>query len=73
MVIQLHKMKYNFIPIEDTTLHQLVADKFLIALDSLDPIHNKMIEDFKDPANIEKFILLFEQDPSTAFTIYNQE
>jgi hypothetical protein len=65
-------MKYNLISIEDTTVFQLVTDTFIITLDSLDPIHNKMIEDFQDPVNIERFITLLEADPSTAFEIYNQ-
>jgi len=65
-------MKYNFIHIEDSTYFQLVTDTLIIGFNSLDPIHAKMIEDFQDPINIERFITLLDADPSTAFEIYNQ-
>jgi hypothetical protein len=65
-------MEYKFIHIEDSTNFQLVTDTLIIGLDSLNPIHAKMIEDFKDPANIEKFVTLLQEDPATAFEIYNQ-
>ena len=37
----------------------------------LGTIHAKMIEDFKDASKLEYFKQLLDQDPNTAFTIYN--
>lgn len=37
----------------------------------LGTIHAKMIEDFRDESKLEYFKQLLEQDPNTAFTIYN--
>jgi len=34
-------------------------------------IHAKMIEDFRDEKKLDYFKQLLEQDPNTAFTIYN--
>jgi hypothetical protein len=34
-------------------------------------IHAKMIEDFIDASKLEYFKKLLDQDPNTAFTIYN--
>ena len=35
------------------------------------PEHDNMIEDFKDKTNMEYFIQLLIDNPSTAFSIYN--
>lgn len=44
-------------------------------LDSTDEvlgtIHAQMLEDFRDEKKLEYFKQLLEQDPNTAFTIYN--
>ena len=37
----------------------------------LGTIHAQMIEDFKDASKLEYFKQLLDQDPNTAFTIYN--
>ncbi len=37
----------------------------------LGTIHAQMIEDFKDESKLNYFKELLEQDPNTAFTIYN--
>jgi hypothetical protein len=58
---------------EGTTLMELRTDKFIFMLDTTIPIYDKMLLEFQDPLNIERFISLLEQDPNTAFTIYNQE
>lgn len=39
--------------------------------DQLGTIHSQMIEDFKDASKLEYFKQLLDQDPNTAFTIYN--
>lgn len=39
--------------------------------DELGTIHSQMIEDFKDEKKLEYFKQLLDQDPNTAFTIYN--
>lgn len=37
----------------------------------LNTLHAQMIEDFKDASKLEYFKQLLDQDPNTAFTIYN--
>jgi hypothetical protein len=37
----------------------------------LGTIHAKMIEEFKDESKLNYFKELLDQDPNTAFTIYN--
>jgi hypothetical protein len=37
----------------------------------LGTIHAQMIEDFKDESKLEYFKQLLDQDPNTAFSIYN--
>jgi len=66
-------MEYTYLPIENTTLFELRASNFIFILDSEEPLYNKMINDFEISSNIERFILLLEENPSTAFIIYNQE
>jgi hypothetical protein len=39
--------------------------------EELGTLHSKMIEDFKDDKKLDYFKQLLEQDPNTAFTIYN--
>jgi hypothetical protein len=41
--------------------------------EELGTIHSQMIEDFKDEKKLEYFKQLLDQDPNTAFTIYNNE
>lgn len=65
-------MEYTYLPIENTTLMELRTDKFIFMLDSTEPAYDKMLTDFQDPINIERFIALLNQDSSTAFEIYNQ-
>lgn len=65
-------MKYTYLPVEGTTLMELKTDKFIFMLDSTEPAYDKMLTDFQDPVNIERFIALLEEDSSTAFTIYNE-
>ena len=38
----------------------------------LGTIHDQMIEDFKDDKKLEYFKQLLEENPNTAFTIYNK-
>ena len=66
-------MEYTYTQVEGTTLMELRTDKFIFMLDTTIPIYDKMILEFQDPLNIERFISLLEEDPNTAFTIYNQE
>jgi hypothetical protein len=40
--------------------------------EELGTIHAKMIEDFKDESKLNYFNQLLDQDPNTAFTIYNK-
>jgi hypothetical protein len=40
--------------------------------EELGTLHAKMIEDFKDESKLEYFKQLLDQDPNTAFTIYNE-
>ena len=39
--------------------------------EELGTLHAKMIEDFRDEKKLEYFKQLLDQDPNTAFTIYN--
>lgn len=66
-------MEYTYLPIENTTLFELRAYNFIFILDSVELLYDNMIRDFKISSNIERFIVLLEEDPNTAFTIYNQE
>jgi hypothetical protein len=66
-------MEYTYLPIENTTLFELRASNFIFILDSAEPLYNKMINDFQISSNIERFILLLEENPSTAFIIYNEK
>jgi hypothetical protein len=65
-------MKYTYLPVEGTTLMELRTDKFIFMLDSTEPVYDKMLTDFQDPINIERFIALLDEDSSTAFQIYNE-
>jgi hypothetical protein len=65
-------MEYTYLPIENTDLFELRAGNFIFILDSTDPMYDKMILDFHISSNIERFILLLEENPDTAFVIYNQ-
>jgi hypothetical protein len=65
-------MNYTYLPVEGTTLMELKTDKFIFMLDSTEPAYDKMLTDFQDPINIERFIVLLNEDSSTAFEIYNQ-
>ena len=65
-------MEYTYLPIENTTLLALRAGNFIFILDSTEPMSDKMIHDFEISSNIERFILLLEENPDTAFVIYNQ-
>lgn len=65
-------MEYTYLPVENTTLMELRTDKFIFMLDSTESAYDKMLTDFQDPINIERFIALLNQDSSTAFEIYNQ-
>jgi len=65
-------MEYTYLPVEGTTLMELRTDKFIFMLDSTEPVYDKMLTDFQDPINIERFIALLEEDSSTAFQIYNE-
>jgi hypothetical protein len=64
-------MEYTYLPVEGTTLMELRAGQFAFMLDTTIPIYDKMLLDFQDSANIERFIALLEEDPNTAFSIYN--
>jgi hypothetical protein len=65
-------MNYTYLPVEGTTLMELKTDKFIFMLDSTEPAYDKMLTDFQDPINIERFIVLLNEDSSTAFQIYNE-
>jgi len=65
-------MEYTYLPVENTTLMELRTDKFIFMLDSTEPVYDKMLTDFQDPINIERFIVLLDEDSSTAFQIYNE-
>ena len=65
-------MEYTYTPVEGTTLMELRTDKFIFMLDSTEPAYDKMLTDFQDPINIERFIVLLNEDSSTAFQIYNE-
>ena len=65
-------MEYTYLPVEGTTLMELRTDKFIFMLDSTEPAYDKMLTDFQDPINIERFIALLDEDSSTAFQIYNE-
>jgi hypothetical protein len=64
-------MEYTYLPVEGTTLIELRAGQFIFMLDTTIPIYDKMLLDFQDASNIERFIALLEEDPNTAFSIYN--
>jgi hypothetical protein len=66
-------MEYTYASVEGTTLMELRAGQFIFMLDTTIPMYDKMILEFQDPVNIQRFITLLEQDPNTAFIIYNQE
>ena len=65
-------IEYTYLPVEGTTIMELKTDKFIFMLDSTESAYDKMLTDFQDPINIERFIALLEEDSSTAFLIYNQ-
>jgi hypothetical protein len=65
-------MEYTYTQVEGTTLMELRAGQFIFMLDTTIPIYDKMLLEFQDPANIERFIALLDEDSSTAFTIYNE-
>lgn len=65
-------MEYTYLPIENTTLFELRAYNFIFILDSAELLYDNMIRDFKISSNIERFIVLLDEDSSTAFAIYNQ-
>jgi hypothetical protein len=65
-------MEYTYLPIENTTLFELRAYNFIFILDSTESAYDKMLTDFQDPMNIERFIVLLDEDSSTAFQIYNE-
>ena len=74
MVLEQYKnitMEYTYTPVQDTTLMELRTDRFIFMLDTTEPIYDKMLLDFQDASNIERFIALLEEDPNTAFSIYN--
>lgn len=54
---------------------KIESNKYTFYLDPTDEVlgtlHAKMIEDFKDASKLEYFKQLLDQDPNTAFTIYN--
>jgi len=54
---------------------KIETSKYTFYLDSTDEelgtLHAKMIEDFKDDTKLDYFKHLLDQDPNTAFTIYN--
>jgi len=64
-------MEYTYTPVQDTTLMELRTEKFIFMLDTTIPMYDKMLLEFQDASNIERFIALLEEDPNTAFTIYN--
>jgi hypothetical protein len=64
-------MEYTYLPIENTTLFELRTGNFVFILDSSEPLHDKMLNDFNKATNIKKFISLLNADPNTAFDIYN--
>ena len=65
-------MNYTYEQVPDTTLWQLTTDQNVIfILDETEPAYTKMLSDFQNPANIEKFVGLLNANPSTAYTIYN--
>jgi hypothetical protein len=65
-------MEYTYTQVEGTTLMELRAGQFIFLLDTTEPMYDKMLLEFQDASNIERFISLLEEDPNTAFTIYNQ-
>jgi hypothetical protein len=65
-------MEYTYTSVEGTTLMELRAGQFIFMLDTTIPMYDKMLLEFQDASNIQRFIALLEQDPNTAFTIYNQ-
>ena len=74
MVLEQYKnitMEYTYTSVEGTTLIELRTDKFIFMLDTTIPMYDKMLLEFQDASNIERFISLVEEDPNTAFTIYN--
>jgi hypothetical protein len=54
---------------------KIESNKYTFFLDSTDEvlgtIHSQMIEDFKDASKLEYFKQLLDENPNTAFTIYN--
>lgn len=64
-------MEYTYTSVEKTTLMKLRTEKFIFLLDTTEPMYDKMLLDFQDASNIERFIALLEEDPNTAFAIYN--
>jgi hypothetical protein len=76
-------INYNYYQLENTDWVIFNLDKestMFILSDEKDengnylrglPEHGKMIEDFKDKTNLEYFIQLLIDNPSTAFSIYN--
>ena len=54
---------------------KIESNKYTFYLDPTDEvlgtIHSQMIEDFKDASKLEYFKQLLDQDPNTAFSIYN--
>jgi len=64
-------MSYTYEPIADTTLYELRTGNIIFVLDSAETAYAKMLADFNDPSNIETFVALLNNNPSTAFAIYN--
>ena len=54
---------------------KIESNKYTFYLDPTDEvlgtIHSQMIEDFKDASKLEYFKQLLDENPNTAFTIYN--
>ena len=54
---------------------KIESNKYKFYLDPTDEvlgtIHSQMIEDFKDTSKLEYFKQLLDENPNTAFSIYN--
>ena len=74
----MYNMKYNYNQINETDWSLEVIGLNTHIIFSLSPVlgighpeHIQMIEDFKDVSKLEYFVSLLIDNPSTAFSIYN--
>lgn len=64
-------MNFTYTKISDF-IWELRVDNIIFLVNSEEPLHAKMFNDFKKESNIKKFVKLIQENIDTAFEKYNQ-